>query len=61
MFISASFSHSFFLVRGQQVGEKKKKKKTGRGKRLQSLSFDVDRGGGGQRTLDKEPRGGREE
>lgn len=58
MFISASFSHSFFLVRGQQVG---KKKKPGRGKRLQSLSFDVDRGGGGQRTLDKEPRGGREE
>lgn len=60
MFISASFSHSFFLVRGQQVGEKKKKNRK-REEASVSLSFDVDRGGGGQRTLDKEPRGGREE
>lgn len=58
MFISASFSHSFFLVRGQQVGKKKPRK---REEASVSLSFDVDRGGGGQRTLDKEPRGGREE
>lgn len=42
MFISACFSHSFFLVRGQQVGGKKNQEEAS-----VSLSFDVDRGGGG--------------